>query len=490
VAVDNPSVTRRHLSGAGLVRSGLWVAADNWSQQLLQFLCFLYVGNIIGPTAIGQMTIALTYMLLMHALLINGFTNVIVQREDLTAEHYNTAFWANAGLGLVAMILSAAAAPLIGWTLGEPTVAPLILALSPICLAMGLISFFEAKVRRELRFNSLAGRSIASVGTGFLVAGTLAIEGYGVWSLVAYQLVWRFVELVFVALVARWRPTGFISRKHLTEMLDFSLHSIGIRLVDFFAQNVGRILIGYLLGMHALGLYQLARRFVEAPLNAISGVFQGLTLPVFARLQNDRAALAGMIVTSVQFSTFVLLPAFVGLMLVAPVFVETFLKSEWAPVVPLVQIFCVMGLLMSVTYFFGSALLAIGRAALTFRVTVGLLVARIAALACFAKFGLAGIAGAEALVVTGAIVCWYLFLHREVPVRLGAVFSRLLPAFGATLAMAASVFVFREIAGTYLAPLPLLVGMVVTGLVTFGGTVLATSTKDVAALRKFVRHQA
>lgn len=471
------------------MRNGLWVAADNWSQQLLQFLCFLYVGNIIGPAAIGQMTIALTYMLLMHALLMNAFTNVVVQRDNITAEHYNTAFWVNAGLGAAAMVLSLLAAPLIAWTLGEPAVRPLVEALSPVCLAMGLSSFFEAKVRRELRFNALAGRSIASVGTGFVVAAFLALNGYGVWSLVAYQLVWRFVEVSFVAIVARWRPTGFISRRHLDEMLDFSLHSVGIRLVDFLAQNAGRLLIGYLLGMHALGLYQLARRFVEAPLSAVSGVFQGLTLPLFARLQNDRRALGESVTTSVLLSSFLLLPVFVGLLLTAPAFVTAFLKPEWAGAIPLIQIFCVMGLFMSVTYFFGSALLAVGRAALTFRVTVILLVLRIGALAVAAPLGLTGLVSAEVLVVLAGFGIWYLCLAREVPLQPSQLAARLAPSVSATVAMTGAVFIFDYLARDALSPAVLFVGMVATGAVTFGLAALATSIKNVAALKRFVRHE-
>lgn len=487
MAAESSGPGGRHFGGAGLLRSGLWVAADNWSQQILQFLCFFYVGNIIGPAAIGLMTIALTYMLLMHALLMNAFTNVIVQRDDVSAEHYNTAFWINAGLGGAAMAVSFAVAPLAAWTLGEPTVAPLIRALSPICLAMGLISFFEAKIRRELRFNSLAGRSIASVGTGFLVAVAMAHHGYGVWSLIAYQLVWRFAELLFVALVAHWRPTGFISRAHFAEMMDFSLHSVGIRLVDFFAQNVGRILVGYVLGMHALGLYQLARRFVEAPLNAVSGVFQGLTLPIFARLQKDPSALANAVTMSVRLAVFVLLPTFTGLLLVAPTLVTAFLRPEWQPVVPLVQIFCVMGFFMAVSYFFGSALLALGKAALTFRVTLGLLGARVVALAAFAGFGLAGLAIAETLVVLCGFACWTLFLKREVPLNLRQLFGHLAPAFLATAAMTIMVIAFHDVALPHLAPVGMFAGLVLIGATTFGATVLATSTKDIAALKRFVR---
>src|SRR5262249_5009844 len=150
-------------------------------------------GNIIGPVAIGEVTLALTYMLLMHALLMNSFTDSIIQRDVLTPEHENAAFWASAGMGFFAMLVSLPLAPVLAGLFGTPQIAPLIMAITPVCLAMGMISFFEARIRRELRFEKLAGRSIASVGTAFVVALILAHLGYGVWSLVVYQLVWRGV---------------------------------------------------------------------------------------------------------------------------------------------------------------------------------------------------------------------------------------------------------------------------------------------------------
>jgi len=471
-----------------VLRGSAWVAADNWTQQILQFISFLYVGNIIGPAAIGEMTVALTYMLFMHALLMNSMTDALIQRDTIMSEHEEALFWGNAGMGLVAMLVTLPIAPVLAHIFGEPQIAPLIMAISPVCLAMGMISFFEAKIRRELKFAKLAGRSIVSVGTAFLVAVILAHRGFGVWSLVVFQLVWRGVELIFVATVAAWRPRGTFSLPHLVELLDYSLSNLGVRLVDFFAQNAGRIVVGLFFGMHALGIYQLARRLVEAPLNAGSGIFQSLMLPILARLQGDRHALGDAVARTVQAAGFVLIPAFVGLLLVAPVLVQALLRPEWAPAVPLVQIFALAGLFTALTYFFGTAILARGKARLTLYVNVAFFVIRIGLYGLLAiPYGLAGLALAEAGLAALGLIVWFVLFERETHADATGVIGRLVSPLFAALVMALAVEAFRLLAERAIEPPALLVGMIVTGLISFAATAMLTGSPEAVGLTKLLR---
>ena len=90
-----------------------WSALDYWTQQVTALLVFIVIGNIIGPAAVGVMTMALLAMTLMMTLLLDGFSDALIQRESIDAEHFDTTFWLLLGLGTLAgLVLAAAAWPL------------------------------------------------------------------------------------------------------------------------------------------------------------------------------------------------------------------------------------------------------------------------------------------------------------------------------------------------------------------------------------------
>src|SRR5262249_34543452 len=50
-----------------ILNGALWTAGDFWLQQLSQFLTFVVVGNILGPSSVGVMTMGLTAILFAWA---------------------------------------------------------------------------------------------------------------------------------------------------------------------------------------------------------------------------------------------------------------------------------------------------------------------------------------------------------------------------------------------------------------------------------------
>ena len=69
----------------------------------------------------------------------------------------------------------------------------------------------------------------------------------------------------------------------MAELWPYSSRMLGFNLFKAFAQNVDRMIIGRLLGVHALGVYSFASRSVIYPVTTFVGALRGLSFP-------DRAA--------------------------------------------------------------------------------------------------------------------------------------------------------------------------------------------------------
>ena len=75
-----------------------------------------------------------------------------------------------------------------------------------------------------------------------------AFAGWGVYALVAQQLLGGLAEVLAVWGAAAWWPRFVFSMRHLRQLLGFSLHLVGASLLDFLNRRSDDFLIGLFLG--------------------------------------------------------------------------------------------------------------------------------------------------------------------------------------------------------------------------------------------------
>ncbi len=195
--------------------------------RLVQFASFLILARILSREDFGLVALASVYVAFLQLVVRMGITDVIVQREDLSDLHKDTAYWATVILGAAAIVLSIFLAPLAAAWSGEEALKPII-----YCLAIGIIPLSLSRVQqgllmRDLSFRSLAISGWVSMFSGAAVGITMALNGYGVWSLVAQQLVERFAEFITLFWVTRWFPKLRFSLDAFQEMWSYASRIIG-----------------------------------------------------------------------------------------------------------------------------------------------------------------------------------------------------------------------------------------------------------------------
>ena len=247
----------------------------------------LVLARLLGPEAFGLIAMANVYVLFADMLVGKGMTTALVQRAGLSTTEANTAFWivvAAIGVFLPGSLL------LAGWWSGvnsEPDLAVVIIALTPLVALRGLAVVPESLLLRNMAFKALAIRTNVAVVVGGVVGLTLALNGAGIWALVAQQLTVAVMELVAVWLASAWRPRVEFSSAAARSLTSFtgraSFGNVGV----FIAQRSDALLIGLLFGPLAVGLYRMAARLVESALELTLGGLQSISLPELSPLQGD-----------------------------------------------------------------------------------------------------------------------------------------------------------------------------------------------------------
>ena len=331
---DDESHGRRGLLARSL-SSVLWLATSAAGQAIVQLGVVALLSRRIGPEGFGQISLALLASGFARLFVGLGSAQALVQISRLRPDHESTARWICGGTGLLASAALWFAAPgLAGW-MGDGQAANLIRAVTPALLVYSFTATSRASLERALQFGVIATATAVGYLVGYVGLGlTLAYAGYGVWALasavVATQattslILWRGV----LPSAVRARPSVAAAR----ELLGFGAGMTLTRFLNYVATRGDYLVVGKLLGVGALGLYQRAYRLIEIPSVKIAGVVQEVAFPALASIKSDRDAFSRAYLRITGLIGLVYWPLAAWMIVSADALVEVLYGSAWSDVV-------------------------------------------------------------------------------------------------------------------------------------------------------------
>jgi O-antigen/teichoic acid export membrane protein len=454
-------------------RGALWTLVEYGGGEGISFVVFLILARVVAPADFGLISLALVFVAFVQMFVVQGFADAVVQREDLEPDHCTTAFWTNVAIAVIFFAAILGCADWIAAIFHEPKLALVLRSLAVLPIGTALISIHRAVFRRRLDFSTFAKRAVIGVGAGGIVGVALALNGFGVWSLVFQQLTNAAASVVVFWWGSDWRPSWRFSPRCFREMAHFSGSVMGSNLVTFIGKKADVSLIGYFFTTEQLGYYYLVQRLLLTMGLVTQSTVQSIVMPVLSRVQNDRPRFREIFTRSVELLNAVWLPLALGLGAVASLAVPIVFGEQWLPSVPLLEIMALCG--FTDAYYSNSApaLAAAGRPQAYLKLSVLQALIVVALLLPGTQFGLVGVVVAEVVVAVVIIPFHLIVLKREAGIEGLALFRRSAPSTAAAIVMAATVLLLRAPIAAALPPWGALVATVLLGVVVYAAGLAA-----------------
>jgi O-antigen/teichoic acid export membrane protein len=337
-----------------------WEGAKFWVGRAFPLLVFLVLARLLAPEHFGLVALATAYIAFFEIFAEQGFAAAIIHRQDLEAEHLDSAFWISAAIGLVLTAVGVATAGLAASLFGEPELTVIVQVLSLNFLILSFQNVQLALLQRELDFRSLAVRTIIGVAVGGVVGIGMAFFGFGVWSLVGQQLTSNLVQVALLWKVSSWRPGRNFSARHARQLLSFGINMTGLRVLRYASNRSDQLLIGYYLTSVALGYYTVAMKLYDILSQLFTRMLANVLFPALSRVQEDQDKLRRGFYLSTRLGSLVAFPGFAGLAILAPELVPALFGSKWDQSIPLMQLLALLGLLEATTFATEPLLMASG----------------------------------------------------------------------------------------------------------------------------------
>jgi O-antigen/teichoic acid export membrane protein len=145
------------------------------------------------------------------------------------------------------------------------------------------------------------------------------------------------------------------------ELFSFGKWVLGSTVLIFLVLNGDAIFVGKILGLTALGFYQLAYKFSNMPSTEITYVISQVTFPAYSKLQDNLPRLRDAYLKVLQITAFLSFPIAGLIFVLAPDFIRIFLGEKWMPMMTAMRILVFRGLITTIGAGNGALLQAVGR---------------------------------------------------------------------------------------------------------------------------------
>lgn len=322
----------------------IWSALQRFGTMGISFVSNIVLARLLTPDDYGCIGMLAIFITVSNTFVDGGFGSALIQKKEPTQKDYSTIFWLNLFMSVVIYGILYISAPAVSRFYDIPLLSS-VLRVQGIVLIINALNIVQTnQLRKSINFKRLAVIYIASQIVGAVCAIVLAYMGWGVWALVAQQIIASSITSVILWVMNRWLPQLCFSFDSFKQLFTFGGFILASNLINTFCNNVQGLLIGKFFNPAILGYYTQARKLEEIASQSFSSVVDQVSYPVLSKLQSDNVLMRNVLQKLTSSLAYITFPLMLILILITEPLIMLLYGEKWLPCVPYFQILCIAGI--------------------------------------------------------------------------------------------------------------------------------------------------
>ena len=279
-------------TGGGLRRSAVRGAGaaitGSGANFALQIGSVVILARLLTPADFGIVTMVTTFSLLLRSFGLAGFTEFIMQREELTDSLASNLFWINVGIGTVLTLAFAGSGSLLAHFFHNSAVVDVTHGMS-LTIVIGCLGYVhKGLLQRAMQFRTTAIIGFIGQVLQYAVSISLGLAGWHYWALV-WGSVMQTAAVAFGALlVCRWIPKLPSRASGTASGFKFGMNVYSHFAFSYLTRNTDNILVGWRFGDQAVGFYKKAYDLFVLPETQLLSPLSAVVVSTLSRVSGDR----------------------------------------------------------------------------------------------------------------------------------------------------------------------------------------------------------
>lgn len=326
-------------------KSGMfWSFLIQGGTQIINFVVTVILARLLVPEQFGLIGMIAIFIEISRVIVDGGFVSSLIRTKDADNIDYSTVFFVNLISSIALYGFLFFCAPFISSFFGQDILVNMIRVLGLILIVNAFASVQSTKLNKALQFKTQFKLAIPSLMVSATVSIWMAYNGFGVWSLVAKDVIFAILATAQLWWYSRWVPTFIIDKEKLKYHFNFGYKLSLTSIINTTFDNLYNVIIGKYFSATQLGYFTRARSLEQLPSEFFFNAFNRVFYPLLAKVNDDDEQLKNTYSKLVQIVVFVVTPILIYLGIVAIPFFRWLLTDKWLPAVPFFQLLVISGI--------------------------------------------------------------------------------------------------------------------------------------------------
>jgi len=348
----------------------IWSFVQRFGTMAISFVSNIILARLLSPDDYGIIGMLMIFIAVANTFVDGGFGSALIQKKEPTREDYSTIFWWNMFLSLVLYGVLYMSAPAVARFYDLPLLSQVLRVQGFVLILNALRIIQQNQLRKQLKFKRLASVTVASAVLSAVIAIVLAYLGWGVWALVAQQLMLSGFTAILLWVLNKWYPLLSFSKESFKQLFGFGGFMLLSSLINTIFNNINSLIIGKLFSASTMGYFSQAKKIEDATAMSVTSVVEQVTYPILSEHQNDKNKMRSILKRFNTCTFFIVTPMMLLICLFAEPIVVFLFTEKWLPVAPYLKILALHGIPMGLQGVNYNAIAAIGKSKTIFATTI------------------------------------------------------------------------------------------------------------------------
>ena len=266
----------------------LWDMLGIFAKQGVAFIVSIFLARLLMPAEFGLVAMALVFISISQIFADFGLASALIQNSNNTSLTYSSVFYLNIVVGIILFLLFWFLAPGIGDFYANEKIATLVRYLSLNFIFSSFNQVQQTILRKNIEFRKISLRATLAQTLSGIIAIMMAYNGWGVYALVAQNLLGSVFGTLLLWQVAEWKPRLEFSWHEVRKLSGFSVYVFLSYVTGKLTSQLDTLIVGKAFSPATLGLYSRATSLNSLVTTFSSGSISKISFSLLSHIKDDK----------------------------------------------------------------------------------------------------------------------------------------------------------------------------------------------------------
>ena len=338
-----------------------WKLSERLLAQVVSFVVSIVLARILLPEDYGVVSLVLIFIAFADVFVTSGFGTSLIQKKDADDLDFNSIFYSSLAASILIYLIIFFTAPLLADFYNLPLLKSVIRIFGIRIIISSYNSVQHAYVSRKMQFKKFFFSTLFGTVVSGIVGVVMALNGFGVWALVAQYLTNTIIDSLILTFTIKWKPKLEFSLNRAKKLMSYGWKVLASDFSGTFFDQLRSLIIGKMYTPADLSYYNKGKQIPTLVSDNLSSSIMSVLFPAFSNEGTNLENVKMMVKRTTKILCFVAIPSLFALSAMSSSIIIFLLTEKWSSSIIFMEIACITSAIGIVSGISLQCIKAIGR---------------------------------------------------------------------------------------------------------------------------------